>query len=394
MRHSVRYAIAMLALAALAAAPCGADTAVGGTISELTTWTLANSPYYVTNTTVSDGVTLVVEPGVELRFASNHGIVVYGKLVADGTLADPIVFRVTDPTWQVGGITLSDSDPGTILDSCRFTNFAGITITGTGASHSPTISNNFLSCISNYTGITITDSNPVVISNTIRAYHGIYVSCNNAYRLLPVIQENALSSNQSTQVGYGVWFFARYQPNLEFTVDRCHMRGFERGIFYQNNNSSSSNAWNNTYRTKECILYNNLYSIYHFNYSPSYGSYNATTDDCWIDNVYISGAPITTITCTSNYWTAAVPDRCNTTSQIEYVSDRGSNHFEEGDVNGDGDTDQADVEMVMEYLVGSRTLGSLPNAADADADGDADVDMRDATLIRAFYEGLLLEIPR
>ena len=394
MRHTLTYLaiLGLLAAASLAPHRALADTAVGGTISEPTTWTLANSPYAVSNTTVNDGVTLVIEPGVELRFTNGHGIMVSGKLVADGTLAAPILFRVTDPTWTVGTLTLSNSDPGTIIDSCRFTNFRGINMVGTGASHSPTISNCFLSCSSTYVGITITDSNPVVISNTIHAHKGINVSSSNAYRLLPVIQENAISSNQTTPTDRGIHVYVTNMANLDYTISKCHVRGFDQGIYWQNS-SYNGNSWNNTFRVRECILYNNNQSIYYNNYG-SYGSYNASIDDCWIDYVDVSSPPITTITCTSNYWTSAVPDRCSTTDKIEYVSDRGANLFEEGDVDGDGDTDQADAEMVMEYLVGSRTLGSLPNAADADADGDSDIDMRDATLIRAFYEGLLLKIPR
>jgi hypothetical protein len=59
---------------------------VAGNISQDTVWTLANSPYEVTgDVTVQAGVTLQIEPGVDVRFRANTGIQVRGQLEADGT---------------------------------------------------------------------------------------------------------------------------------------------------------------------------------------------------------------------------------------------------------------------------------------------------------------------
>jgi hypothetical protein len=93
---------------------------VGGIISQDTTWDLQNSPYrLVSFLYIASGVTLTIEPGVQVQINGAsieidwngffwHGtinnpiepiakmIVVHGKIVAHGTQANPIVFD----TWQ------------------------------------------------------------------------------------------------------------------------------------------------------------------------------------------------------------------------------------------------------------------------------------------------------
>lgn len=73
--------------------PVHADFEVSGPISTDTTWTLANSPYIVTDTlTIEAGVTLTVEAGVEVRVEDDTFIDVDGRLLAIGTSTQPITF--------------------------------------------------------------------------------------------------------------------------------------------------------------------------------------------------------------------------------------------------------------------------------------------------------------
>ncbi len=68
-------------------------TQVAGTITEDTVWTEAESPYEVTgDVTVPAGVTLQIEPGVVLQFQQDTGLDVRGRLVAEGTPFDRILF--------------------------------------------------------------------------------------------------------------------------------------------------------------------------------------------------------------------------------------------------------------------------------------------------------------
>ncbi|MCW3488502.1 hypothetical protein OMD50_00005, partial [Dethiobacter alkaliphilus] len=71
----------------------GQGESVSGNISTDTTWTLANSPYYVSgHVTVDSGVTLTIEPGVVVKFAESRALAVYGTLDAQGTSTDKIYF--------------------------------------------------------------------------------------------------------------------------------------------------------------------------------------------------------------------------------------------------------------------------------------------------------------
>lgn len=68
-------------------------TQVSGNISANTTWTLTNSPYEVTDTlAVLPGVTLIIEPGVQVLVAEHTHFIVQGSLVAEGTAQNGIKF--------------------------------------------------------------------------------------------------------------------------------------------------------------------------------------------------------------------------------------------------------------------------------------------------------------
>jgi hypothetical protein len=113
-----------------------AQTNVIGGVFTNTTWTLANSPYVLTGSVVVfPNVTLTIEPGVEVRIeekSSNVSLQIYlelrGKLVAKGTLANPISFIPnttpsvgTDYIWQ--GIFVKTAQGGSIdMDYFIFNN--------------------------------------------------------------------------------------------------------------------------------------------------------------------------------------------------------------------------------------------------------------------------------
>jgi PKD repeat protein len=76
---------------------------VGGHISEDTTWTLEGGPYIVVeDVIVESDVTLTVEPGVVVKFASGTNLIIAGALVAEGNPTHPITFTSNSETPATG----------------------------------------------------------------------------------------------------------------------------------------------------------------------------------------------------------------------------------------------------------------------------------------------------
>lgn len=102
-------------------------TTVSGPITANATWTLAptppnnGSPYIVTgDITINPGVTLTIQPGVEVKFAGNFKITVNGTLSAAGTSSQNIRFTSSQATPAPGdwkSITINGpTGNGSILD--------------------------------------------------------------------------------------------------------------------------------------------------------------------------------------------------------------------------------------------------------------------------------------
>jgi len=96
-------AIAVFAMMILMIGTAGADTFVEGNISIDTTWTPADSPYVVSDDVfVDQGITLTIEPGVDVRFGGYFSIIVNGNLSAVGTESKRINFTSNKLTPAAG----------------------------------------------------------------------------------------------------------------------------------------------------------------------------------------------------------------------------------------------------------------------------------------------------
>jgi len=129
----VIVALGLLAVLYATEAPIVRATDVGGVIDTDTTWTIAGSPYILTsNLVVTNGVTLTLEPGVEVRGNTGVEFDVLGHLEAMGTATQPITFTSvtnTGPAQWLG--LLFDGGTGnlryaTVRYAARLWNVTGI----------------------------------------------------------------------------------------------------------------------------------------------------------------------------------------------------------------------------------------------------------------------------
>jgi hypothetical protein len=92
------------------------QTNVSGVISANTTWTKSNSPYNITgNTQINAGISLSIEPGVQIVFQDNYYLKILGTINSVGTIDDSIIFKSSNSNnWA--GILLINSNTSLNLD--------------------------------------------------------------------------------------------------------------------------------------------------------------------------------------------------------------------------------------------------------------------------------------
>ena len=98
-----------------ASAAFAQGTHVSGAIAG-ETWTLGGSPYYVDGDL--DVSSLVIEPGVQVRFTGNYGMRVTYLLAAVGTAADSVSFAKEDTVTGWQGILFDNCSSDARLEYC------------------------------------------------------------------------------------------------------------------------------------------------------------------------------------------------------------------------------------------------------------------------------------
>ena len=99
---------------------------VSGAIAADTTWTAASGPYQITgNLTVNSGATLTILPGTTVYLNSGVTVTVAngGRLLAEGTATDPILFtRPASSSTSWSGMTINGGagSPETRIVYARF----------------------------------------------------------------------------------------------------------------------------------------------------------------------------------------------------------------------------------------------------------------------------------
>jgi parallel beta-helix repeat protein len=150
--------------------PCivKAQTNVVSDITINTVWDISGSPYIIMNSiSVQDGVSLSIDPGVEIKFNGLYSLSVLGEISAIGTLADSIIMtsNLENPNpldWDrilVQGVGSNNSE----FKYCRVEfGRVGISFENSSAKIS-----NCLIKRCDRSGISIDGGSPTIINNTI-----------------------------------------------------------------------------------------------------------------------------------------------------------------------------------------------------------------------------------
>lgn len=225
-----------------------ADFTVGATANNLSeNATLKKGNWYFDqDITINSGVTLTIEPGAILKFASGKKLIVNGTLSAVGSSTNRITFT-TDGSGNWAGIQFNSGANGT-LDYCDVTYAT--------------------------TGINLYNSSPTIKHSTIDYNNGVGIYCD--YYSSPVLVGNNIRYNSS----YGL---------------RC-------------NSFSSPNLTDNGYPGSN-VIRNNLNGVYTaYNCSPNLTGY-MTYGNSVFDNTNQEVAAYYSSTVNANkvYWGATFP---------------------------------------------------------------------------------------
>lgn len=177
-----------------------------------THWTLADSPYVISNdVTVSTNAILTIDPGVVVRFPALTGdkagkgpnLIVRGGLRAEGDAKNFISFIPTIPGNSWGSIYFYNSDPAhSILKGCKI---IGGRVACVGSS--PTITGCAMARASRAIEVS-TNSNPRILGNRIQGNgYGLLLSADSAS---PVVQNNEITGNN-----FGLYLKAFNAPTVK-----------------------------------------------------------------------------------------------------------------------------------------------------------------------------------
>ena len=91
-------------------------TIIPADINQNTTLTKSNSPYYAQgNVTVNPHITFVVESGVEILMPEESSILIYGKIIIDGTKESPVIISPNENSQNWGALCIVNATDSSII---------------------------------------------------------------------------------------------------------------------------------------------------------------------------------------------------------------------------------------------------------------------------------------
>ncbi len=261
-------------------------------------WTADYIYQVIGDVSVADGDSLIIEPGVTVKFMDYYSFTIYGKLLAEGTEADTIRFTSGQPTGNPEDWNKIEFNSSTASNSVI--SYAKIEYASYGIIchwfSSPSISNNTISN-NNINGIHCYYSSPSISNNTIR-YNGTgdwFHAGINCTHSSPTISNNTISNNND----YGI----RCSDSSPTISNNTISNNYDGIYCYYSSPTISNNTICNNNSGIYCydshsyltilnnILYDNYYGIYYGIYAsspPSSLEYNLF----WLNDYAASGGVI------------------------------------------------------------------------------------------------------
>ncbi|HAF29638.1 MAG TPA: hypothetical protein DCG75_11385 [Bacteroidales bacterium] len=210
-------------------------------------WVFENSPYIVEgNITITD--TLIIEPGVEVKFKDSVSMEVTGKLIAVGTSTDSIFFTNLSNTWR--GIRIRNSNFMSILKYFQISGVRNLDYKG-GAlliykSNNVKISHGtFYNNSAEYQAgaLSLSELNDFAVSNVLFYKNSLYSDYNGGWQGSAVAIENsfikftnitAVKNNCLSPTNYSAATFYFYFDS-EVVFENCIIQGNDSNPFFSRN---------------------------------------------------------------------------------------------------------------------------------------------------------------
>ena len=161
-------------------------------------WSSYNLYQVIGDISVANGDSLIIEPGVTVKFMDYYSFTIYGKLFAAGTENDTILFSSGQPSTNPGDWNQIKFESGS--DSNSIISYSKIEYAKYGIHcrnySSPSISNNTIS-YNNNNGIYCHSSSTTISNNTICNNNSSGIFC---YSSSATISNNTISNNNSSGI--------------------------------------------------------------------------------------------------------------------------------------------------------------------------------------------------
>ncbi len=385
------------------------------------TLTEANSPLVVSHVIIQNNGTLFLEPGAELVITGKHNdmplhLLHGGRLVAAGTVEKPVIIRQSAPNSNVVAERWGGEEHGTIIDLNH-------TIWDLGVSRLVLL---------DFPDENYPDAFPIMIArdSIIRSaaptpsweewgwewdwqFHvgPMILSLTDALggtsptHLL--MEDCLIESSTITAIGIG--------DNNFLEMKRCVVIGIQQDVEEWDGWRLGIQAadWGmpSRIRVNDCRFVGNTAAIGQFgegynghriveiagsDFSQTpymlidYGHQNLflSVVDSHISPTHIDGAWTPSALTFTRCYMEDGPPYSNSPDDEIVIDPLVESPFRHADINGDGRTDYADLQELMKVLAGQGSPEPIH-----DIDGDEAVTIRDAALLRAYVDGVLLFLP-